>query len=72
MLYAIDIVSIQELNRYQLIGHKNKIYQLKFHPYNKNILLSAIKDCKVRLWNFKHPELLVIFGAPKTFESDVL
>ena len=71
-IHVIDILSIQELTGYQLIGHKNKIYQLEFHPYNKNILLSASKDCTVRLWNFKRPELLVIFGGPNSFESDVL
>ncbi len=71
-IHVIDILSIQELTGYQLIGHKNKVYQLAFHPYNNNILLSASKDCTVRLWNFKCPELLVIFGGPNSFESDVL
>ena len=36
------------------------------------ILLSAGKDCTIRLWNFKSAELLVIFGGPYSFESDVL
>jgi len=71
-IHVIDILSIQELTGYQLIGHKNKVYQLEFHPYNNNLLLSASKDCTVRLWNFKRPELLVIFGGPNSFESDVL
>jgi WD40 repeat protein len=71
-IHVIDILSIQELTGYQLIGHKNKVYQLEFHPYNNNLLLSASKDCTVRLWNFKCPELLVIFGGPNSFESDVL
>lgn len=71
-IHVIDVLSVQELTGYQLIGHKNKVYQLEFHPYNKNLLLSASKDCTVRLWNFKRPELLVIFGGPNSFESDVL
>lgn len=71
-IHVIDILSIQELTGYQLIGHKNKVYQLEFHPHNKHLLLSASKDCTVRLWNFKRPELLVIFGGPNSFESDVL
>lgn len=71
-IHVIDVLAVQELTGYQLIGHKNKVYQLEFHPYNKNILLSASKDCTVRLWNFKIPELLVIFGGPNSFESDVL
>ena len=71
-IHVIDILSIQELTGYQLIGHKNKVYQLEFHPNNNHLLLSASKDCTVRLWNFKRPELLVIFGGPSSFESDVL
>lgn len=71
-LHVIDILGVQELTGHQLIGHKNKVYQLAFHPQNKSLLLSASKDCTVRLWNFKLPELLVIFGGPQSFESDVL
>ena len=71
-IHVIDILSIDELDGYQLIGHKNKIYQLEFYPKNNHILLSAGKDCTVRLWNFKRPELLCIFGGPLSFESDVL
>ena len=71
-IHVIDILSIQEITGFQLIGHKNKVYQLEFHPKNNNLLLSASKDCTVRLWNFIKPELLVIFGGPNSFESDVL
>ena len=71
-IHVIDILNVQELTGCQLIGHKNKVYQLEFNPSNNYLLLSASKDCTVRLWNFKRPELLVIFGGPKSFESDVL
>ena len=71
-IHVIDILNVQELTGCQLIGHKNKVYQLEFHPFNNYLLLSASKDCTVRLWNFKRPELLVIFGGPNSFESDVL
>lgn len=71
-IHVIDILNVQELTGCQLIGHKNKVYQLEFHPFNNYLLLSASKDCTVRLWNFKLPELLVIFGGPNSFESDVL
>ena len=71
-IYVFDILSLEELSGYQLIGHKNQVYQLEFHPKNPHILLSAGKDCTVRLWNFKIPELLCIFGGPYSFESDVL
>ena len=71
-IHVVDILSIEELTGYQLIGHKNKVYQLEFYPKNNHILLSAGKDCTVRLWNFKRPELLCIFGGPYSFESDVL
>ena len=71
-IHIIDILKTEELTEYQLIGHKNKIYQLEFHPKIPEILLSAGKDCTVRLWNFKRNELLSIFGGPFSFESDVL
>ena len=71
-IHVIDILSIQEITGCQLIGHKNKVYQLEFHPKDNHLLLSASKDCTVRLWNFSKPELLVIFGGPNSFESDVL
>ena len=71
-IHVIDVLSIQEITGSQLIGHKNKVYQLEFHPKNNHLLLSASKDCTVRLWNFQKPELLVIFGGPNSFESDVL
>ena len=71
-IHVVDILSIQELTGYQLIGHKHKVYQVEFHPHNNYLVLSASKDCTVRLWNFKRPELLVIFGGPDSFESDVL
>jgi len=71
-IHIIDILSFEELTGCQLIGHKNKIYQLEFHPKMPEILLSAGKDCTIRLWNFKSAELLVIFGGPYSFESDVL
>ena len=71
-IHVIDILSIEEITGFQLIGHKNKVYQLEFYPKSKEILLSAGKDCTIRLWNFKRSELLCIFGGPLSFESDVL
>ena len=72
LVHVIDILSIEEITGFQLIGHKNKVYQLEFYPKSKEILLSAGKDCTIRLWNFKRSELLCIFGGPLSFESDVL
>ena len=71
-IHIIDVLSFEELTGCQLIGHKNKIYQLEFHPKMPEILLSAGKDCTIRLWNFKSAEQLAIFGGPYSFESDVL
>lgn len=71
-IHVIDVLSFEELTGHQLIGHKNKVYQLEFHPKRQEILLSAGKDCTVRLWNLKKAELLTIFGGPSSFESDVL
>lgn len=48
----IQILNVSE-GAYErtLIGHMNDIHDLKFHPSAKCILLSASKDCSIRLWN---------------------
>jgi len=55
-----------------LYGHRNEIYNLKFHPYMNNILLSASKDFSIRIWNVKNGLQLVIFGGPKGHSAEVL
>ncbi len=56
----------------QLIGHRNEIYDLKFHPFESDILLSASKDFSIRMWNIFTGAQIVIFGGPEGHIAEVL
>lgn len=55
-------VSIGKYER-TLIGHMNAIHDLKFHPVIKCLLLSASKDCSIRLWNVDKGMQLAIYAG---------
>jgi len=55
-----------------LIGHRNEIYDLKFHPIQNNILLSASKDYSIRIWNITNGLQIAILGGPKGHSAEVL
>ena len=46
-----------------LTGHMDDIYDLKFHPQLKYLLLSASKDCSIRLWNIATYCQLAIYAG---------
>ena len=66
----INLTDSKEMN--QLIGHKNEIYDLKFHPNEHILLLSASKDSSIRLWNVLTKDQLCIFGGPLGHNAEVL
>lgn len=70
VIRILDITNCKQL--YPLIGHKNEIYDLKFHPKNSNLLLSASKDNSIRLWNILTQKQLCIYGGPMGHAAEVL
>lgn len=55
-----------------LIGHKNEIYDMKFHPYNQQILFTSSKDFSIRVWNALKNMQLLIIGGPQSHFAEVL
>lgn len=69
----IKILDLYHRKEYlSLIGQRNEIYDLRFHPLNKNILLSAGKDYSIRIWNVINGLQIALFGGPKGHFAEVL
>jgi polycomb protein EED len=55
-----------------LLGHGNCVNDLRTHPVNDELILSASKDDSVRLWNLRTSVCVAIFGGEKGHIHGVL
>ena len=52
-----------------LLGHQGRCFDLRFHPVDNNVLLSASEDGSVKLWNVEKRSCLQTFVHNKEAEA---
>lgn len=70
IIRLLDLTNLKEQGK--LIGHRNEIYELRFHPLEGDLLFSASKDYSIRLWNIVTGIQICIFGGPEGHSAEVL
>ena len=64
--------TVQEKLIYDLVGHTGGVWDLKAHPSNDHLLLSAGQDESIRLWNLKYPTLIAVFAGVQGHRDAVI
>jgi polycomb protein EED len=57
---------------FTLQGHTGDVYEVRVHPHNPDILVSASKDKSARVWSVGHKACLAILAGDKGHQEEVL